>query len=92
MIYGHIEEWILRENPAFARAVAEDYSILRGDTNAAAFGEVAYWQMGEQLLSQMPADPAAIVPSLNSCHAIAPSLGSGSGRAALTVRSSLWHR
>jgi tRNA nucleotidyltransferase/poly(A) polymerase len=58
MIYGHIEEWILRENPAFARAVAEHYSILRGDTNAAAFGEVAYWQMGEQLLSRMPADPA----------------------------------
>jgi hypothetical protein len=58
MIYGHVTGWMAKENPDFAQAVAKYYSIRNGQKNSAAFGEMAYWQMAETLLSRAPSDPS----------------------------------
>jgi hypothetical protein len=56
MIYGHVEQWKQDENPSFARAVAEFYSLREGQTNSAAVGEVRYWRLAWELVSRVSSD------------------------------------
>jgi hypothetical protein len=52
MIYGHIEQWMVDENPAFAEAVSRYYSLEHGKTQNAVSGELAWAQMAEELLDR----------------------------------------
>jgi hypothetical protein len=54
VIYGHIEPWMARENPEFAEAVSRYYSLEHGRSENAAVGELAWWQMAEELLDRRP--------------------------------------
>ena len=62
MIYGHIPEWMVKEKPAFARAVARYYSIEHGQRKAAARGELAHWQVAEKVADR---SPSALLYSLS---------------------------
>jgi len=57
MIFGHIPQWMATENPAFALAVLQYYSIREGQKDRAIVGEIAYWQMSLELLSRMQPEP-----------------------------------
>ncbi len=52
MIYGHIPDWMVREKPSFARAVARYYSIEHGQRKAAIKGELAWWQAAEEMANR----------------------------------------
>ena len=52
MIYGHIEQWMVDENPAFAEAVSRYYSLEHGTLNDAAIGEIAWRKMAGDLLKR----------------------------------------
>ena len=80
MIYGHIPEWMVKENPAFARAVARYYSIEHGQRKAAARGELAHWQVAEKVADR---SPSALLYSL--------SVRARMGRAAREGDQDFWH-
>jgi hypothetical protein len=52
MIYGYLTEWMVKENPSFAREVARYYSIEHGRRKAAVEGELANWQAAEQIVNR----------------------------------------
>src|SRR5262249_51919595 len=80
MIYGHIPEWMVKENRAFARAVARYYSIEHGQRKAAARGELAHWQVAEKVADR---SPSALLYSL--------SVRARMGRAAREGDQDFWH-
>src|SRR6516162_5799925 len=45
---------MVKEHPAFARAVARSYSIEHGQRKAAARGERAHWQVAEKVADRSP--------------------------------------
>jgi len=64
MIYGHIPPWMAKENPAFAKAVSDFYSIEKGVGTAAAIGEAAWHLMAIDLLDRDPLPSLAYGPLL----------------------------
>jgi hypothetical protein len=69
VIYGHIPRWVAEENPEFAKAVAQFYSLEHGTVKSAARGELAWDALAAEFLLSRPvfrdADPAFYGPLLD---------------------------
>jgi hypothetical protein len=52
VIYDHIPRWVAEENPEFARAVSDYYSLEHGTVKSAARGELTWCAMAEEILSR----------------------------------------
>jgi hypothetical protein len=53
MIYGLIPDWMIAENPAFAAAVADYYSIPDG--KGATYGDLRWWVVSGRFLANLEA-------------------------------------